>query len=384
MLADYRERFSTIEQYRSFLTNQLPILPNHPRITRLHAIIIPIIGMIANIPTHKPLSGQHTNPIPDTRKLTNPPFNTTRRAEHIQIHWNQPVFITRALIIIHILNTKIHDKLFSDSKLITPLFQLKFNTLFQHNKIIQHIIILSSQHITTFTTNLGIFQIKIKLLKLAFQFQKLSKQPLKRIIRHTIASFPWPIRESNPARTLYKSVALTTELIGQSHRYRRSAVYLRFIYFNYSGGKYHYITNTTCSKNEPRTIPPIINNQNRIKPPTINNHNRITLTHSQTNSNLSRNLSISFFIIPPFIPPHTLNIIRIMSHTEIITIITTIKPPMITTMSTTPHTLAQRSTNIITKITLSTHKSTILTLSIKSLLISLKSVSYRFRINIRV
>ena len=60
----------------------------------------------------------------------------------------------------------------SNSKVITPLFQLKFNTLFQHNKIIQHIIILSSQHITTFTTNIGIFQIKIKLHKLAFQFQK--------------------------------------------------------------------------------------------------------------------------------------------------------------------------------------------------------------------
>lgn len=321
MLTDYREQFSTIEQYRRFLSDQRFILPDNPRITTIHAIIIPIISVFTDIPAHKPLGRQHTDPIPDTRKLGNPPINTTRRVEHIQIHRNQPVFITRTLIIIHILNSKIHDKPFSDSKLITPLFQLKFNTLFQHNKIIQHIIILSSQHITTFTTNIRIFQMKIKLLKLAFQFQKLGKQPFKRIIRHTIASFPWPIRESNPARTLYKSVALTTELIGQNmvphHRptTRRGTT------------TPHYITITTCSK---------------------------------------------------------LDIIRVMSHTEIITVITTIKPPMIITMPTTPHTLAQRSTNKITKITLSTHKSNILTLSIKPLLIYLESTSNRLRINLRV
>ena len=242
------------------------------------------------------------------------------------------------------------------------MFQLKFNTLFQHNKITQHIIILSSQHITTFTTNIGIFQTKIKFPELTFQFQKLSKQPLKRIIRHTIASFPWPIRESNPARTLYKSVALTTELIGQNmvphHRPTN----------NPTRHHNHTISQTPhVPKNEPKTIPPII-----------------TLIHSQTSHNLSRNLSTNFFIIPPFIQTHTLDIIHVMSHTEIITVITTIKPPMITTMTTTPHALAQRSTNIITKITLSPHKSITLTLSINESLISLDSTSKRLHINLRV
>lgn len=218
------------------------------------------------------------------------------------------------------------------------MFQLKFNTLIQHNKIIQHIIILSSQHITTFTTNIGIFQTKIKLSKLTFQFQKLSKQPLKRIIRHTIASFPWPIRESNPARTLYKSVALTTELIGQNmvphHRPTNNPTR------HHNTTLYH---KHICSKNEPKTIPPI-----------INNHNRITLTHSQTAPNISPNLSNNFFIITPFIPPHTLNIIHIITHTKLITITTTINTLMITTTPT--HMRTNLSTLDITRNILSTHK----------------------------
>lgn len=169
MLTDYRKRLSTIEQYRRFLTNQLPILPDNPRITTIHAIIIPIIGMFANIPTHKPLSGQHTNPIPNTRKLADPPFNATSRAEHIQVHRYQPVFITRTLIIVHVFNRKIHDKNLSDSEVRTPLFQLIFNTLFQHNKIIQHIIILRGKHLTLLTTNIRTLQKIIKLTKPIFK-----------------------------------------------------------------------------------------------------------------------------------------------------------------------------------------------------------------------